>query len=560
MPKSTRSWLTVIIGLLIASFIIVTEPVSWGPRPQMDNPKRREPGAFTLGPLNFYVPLPRVRLGLDLQGGSHVVLRARTQAAFIFGTDKVLYTTEADRLKLQSDIVAALPDEEVARLELELGRRSLSVRTEVENEQEAKARGSRITKLLEATPLSAYGPLKLTRTDVSGTSASPRLLRQVADILDRRINRLGLSEATVQTQPPDRIVIQLPGMKDPQQVLDTLQTTAMLQFIHIDKRYRQEEVKGGGVVFRNEKGEDITRKVLAAGTVIMRGDQLRPVSRYQPDASGYPAVGFELTPEGAEIFWEFSHRNLGEVLAVVLDSEVISAPVIRAAIRNQGEITGMSSVAEAQRLSELLNAGALPVPLEIAENRTVGATLGRDSLTRSLYAGLVGMALVLVFMVWYYRLPGVLADAALMVYCLLLLAVLKLFGATLTLPGIAGVIISIGMAVDANVIIFERLKEELRAGKTLKSAIDAGFKRAFTAILDSNVCSIITSLVLMGLGTGAVKGFAITLLIGVACSMFTAITVTRLFMNMASNTRVGKDLGHYGIDLGQLPATGGQGA
>jgi protein-export membrane protein SecD len=261
-------------------------------------------------------------------------------------------------------------------------------------------------------------------------------------------------------------------------------------------------------------------------------------------------VSFQFSPAGGELFHEFTRSHLGQILAIVLDRQVISAPKVEAAISRSGVIRGgFASQREAKDLADLLNAGALPVPLEVAESRIVSPTLGKDSLIRSLWAGLAGFIVVMLFMAWYYRVPGLLANLALIIYCVLVLALLKLFNATLTLPGIAGIILSIGMAVDANVIIFERLKEELHAEKTLKSAIEAGFKRAWTAILDSNVCSIGTALVLVALpvAPAPVKGFAITLLIGVATSLFTAVTVTRLFMFLAANTRAARNLSWFGV-------------
>jgi len=561
MATSTRAWLTFVIALVAVFLFIVTEPVTIGERRLPDNPKQTERADYVLGPLHFYKPIPRVRLGLDLQGGSHVVLRAREQAVFSYKTTKPLFFTDMERGQLKAAVVASIPADAFEGLQLDLSRREISCRVNLE--QDLQSRQQQLTKLLMAGPLAAYGPLQpQTPEPIRVTSST---LTRVADILERRVNKLGVSESLVQTQPPNRIIVELPGMKDPEVAMKALQSTAVLEFVHIDKRYQREEDETGRVIIKDEKGNNITKKVLAAGDVIVTGEQLEPKCHYQPGTDGEPTVAFRFKPRGAQTFWEFTRANRGEILAVVLDGEIISAPVVNDAIRGDGVIEGgFKTMAEAQRLADLLNAGALPVPLEVAENRTVGATLGRDSLMQSLYAGLLGLALVLLFMAWYYRLPGLLADLALCVYCLLVMGVLKLFGATLTLPGIAGVIISIGMAVDANVIIFERLKEELRAGKTLRSAIDAAFKRAFTAILDSNVCSIITALVLMSLGTGAVKGFAVTLLIGVTCSMFTAITITRLFMNLVAGAQWAKNLRLYGVELenagGRVPATGGQGA
>jgi SecD/SecF fusion protein len=264
---------------------------------------------------------------------------------------------------------------------------------------------------------------------------------------------------------------------------------------------------------------------------VVTGADLQPNCKLVYDQLGRPQVSFEFKSEGARKFADFTRKHVGEILAIVLDNRIISAPRINEAILGgKGVIEGNFSAAEAAELATLLNSGALPVPLEIIQIAKVGATLGKESVRQSLWAGVVGLGLVLLFMVGYYLLPGVLSAIALGLYTLYSLAAYKLLGVVFTVPGITAFILSIGMAVDANILIFERMKEELRSGKTLKAAIDDGFKRAFTAIFDSNVCTIITSIILFALGTGAVKGFALMLMIGVAISMFTAITVTRTML------------------------------
>ncbi|HEY3376668.1 MAG TPA: protein translocase subunit SecD, partial [Armatimonadota bacterium] len=288
---------------------------------------------------------------------------------------------------------------------------------------------------------------------------------------------------------------------------------------------------------------------LKSAVLVVRGRDLSPTSGVTYDQQHRPAVSFSMRTKDAQTrFGVVTGSNIGRKLAIVLDGKIISAPVIQSQINGSGIISGgFKDLPEAQDLAVLLNAGALPVKVNIVENRTVSATLGADSVSASMKAGIIGLIAVLVFMIAYYRLPGLMANLALVIYIFLSLAVLKVFGSTLTLPGIAGIIISIGMAVDANVIIFERLKEELKTQKPLESAIDVAFARAWTAILDSNVASIITGSVLYMLGTGAVKGFAVTLLIGVVVSMFTAITITRLFMKLMIRSKAGHNLAWYGV-------------
>jgi preprotein translocase subunit SecD len=257
------------------------------------------------------------------------------------------------------------------------------------------------------------------------------------------------------------------------------------------------------------------------------------------DQYGNPSVDFELNAEGTNLFAAATAQNVGRPLAILLDRKVISAPNVSEAIPSgHAQITGSFSAEEVQDLIIKLKAGALPIPVKIVETRIVGPSLGKDSIDRSKVAGAVGFILVVAFMFMYYRLPGAVADVALVVYVFIVFGCLALIHTTLTLPGIAGFLLSIGMAVDANVLIFERLKEELRLGKTLKMSIDASFTRAFSAILDSNVTTIMAAVALFWLGTGTIRGFAITLTIGILVSMFSAITVTRMLLYMLVDSKV----------------------
>jgi len=275
-------------------------------------------------------------------------------------------------------------------------------------------------------------------------------------------------------------------------------------------------------------------EVYQKSELILLGRDLKPNSRVDtdPQKHGY-VVLFNWKAEAAAKFLRFTRTHINQHIAIVLDGKLISAPVIKSEIGARGQIEGNFTSQEARDLMIVLNSGALPVPIEVAASSTVSATLGRDSVNKSMQAGVLGVIAVLVFMVAVYGVCGLLADLALLIYAGLTLAVLMILGTTLTLPGIAGFILSLGMAVDANVLIFERLKEELRTDKTIRAATEAGFSRAWTAILDSNVTTILAAVVLFGLGTGGVRGFGITLTVGVLCSMFTAITVTRIFINQA---------------------------
>ena len=390
---------------------------------------------------------------------------------------------------------------------------------------------------------------------------TPRKLEAVQRVMENRVNGLGVSEAVIQTVGEDQLSIQLPGVSDPAQAERVLGGTAQLEF--------REQIQGSEDEFTvqyqilrtlqfertlllgdpDASAEDIEENQLEIDraneaiaplfkSVGLTGEQLRDSLPRAPQGGDVWAVTIEFTGAGGDRFAELT-KNLagtGRSIGIFLDNDLISGPTVSVEYAETGilggraEISGNFTAETANDLSIQLRGGALPVPVEIVENRTVGATLGADSIRRSIYAGLGGLFLVLVYMVVYYRLPGAIANIALVIYALLTFAAFKLFQVTLTLPGIAGFILSIGMAVDANVLIFERTREELRVGKTLYRSVESGFYRAFTSILDGNVTTLISCVALFWLGTGLVKGFALTLGIGVVISMFTAVTCTRTLM------------------------------
>ncbi|MGG6294278.1 protein translocase subunit SecD [Leptolyngbya sp. AN02str] len=388
---------------------------------------------------------------------------------------------------------------------------------------------------------------------------TPEKLEGVRSVVERRINGLGVSESVVQTAGEDQLVVQLPGVSDPEQAERVLGGTAQLDFrqqragtegnLQAEFSARQTLLQeqatllaSGGdeaAIARNQQALDETNASIATyfDKTELTGDRL--TNAYAAPISGSAwEVGIEFDDQGGNQFAELTKNiaGTGRGLGIFLDNELLSAPTVEARYAETGITGGRASITggfNAQRAADLslqLRSGALPVPVEIVENRTVGATLGRDSIQRSLYAGLAGLVFVLVFMVFYYRLPGAIADVSLIIYSLLSLAVFDLLGVTLTLPGIAGFILSIGMAVDANVLIFERTREELRAGKTLYRSVESGFYRAFSSILDSNVTTLIACGALFWLGSGFVRGFALTLALGVLVSMFTALTCSRTLL------------------------------
>ncbi|MDD3925128.1 MAG: protein translocase subunit SecD [bacterium] len=384
--------------------------------------------------------------------------------------------------------------------------------------------------------------LVLQLKDTEKVKVNANVVRDVKEIMRNRVDGLGIAEPLLQVKGDRELIVELPGVKDARKAADMLQTLAVMEFRHIPaewkiKMQRHIDDSGREVYKFMEDGKEVPmEKVLEACPLVISGGNLQPkqISAIF-DQNGEPSVSFALDAEGTQKFRDFTTRNVGEILAIVLDKRIISAPNINTPItEGRGEISGgFKDLKEAQNLAVLLKGGSLPVPVEIVENRTVGPTLGQESVTKGKLAGIIGLAAVLLFMAIYYRLPGVMANIALTVYAMVLLAIMAGLHATLTLPGIAGIILSVGMAVDGNVIIFERIREELRTGKTIRSAIDAGFRRAFSAIFDGNLTTLISAVVLFIWGTGPIKGFAVTLGIGTVLCLFTAIVLTRYLMDLA---------------------------
>jgi preprotein translocase subunit SecD len=359
-------------------------------------------------------------------------------------------------------------------------------------------------------------------------------LEGVRRVIERRINAYGVSEALVERLGNDRISVQLPGVRNIEEARSLIGKTAQLDF----REARQTPDGTFEFVPATAVGSDGTLKQLT-------GAYLKPTSQVIFNAqSGLPEVSFEWESEGAQLFEGITQRNIGRPLGIFLDDQLVSAPTVQAVIRDRGVITGVA-LEDARILAIQLNAGALPVPVSVVQQQDVDATLVSDSVQKSILAGEVGLGVVILFMILYYRLPGVLAGIALTMYTVLLLAIFKLVPVTLTLSGIAASILSIGMAVDANILIFERLKEELRNGRTLRAAIEAGFGRAWSSIRDSNISTLITCAVLYWFGSnfGAplVQGFALTLAIGVLLSMFTAIVVSRSLLRFLVGRRLAQN-------------------
>lgn len=339
------------------------------------------------------------------------------------------------------------------------------------------------------------------------------------ELLSMRVNKMGVAETTITQEGNKRIRIDIPDKFDTKEVLDTVGKTGNLRFVGPDN------------------------------TEILTGKDVKNASAYL-DQQGSPTIGLELNDDGAKKFADATEKYFRQPISIYMDEDLISSPTVQAIITDgKATITGSKDSAEAKRTAGIIKSGALPVPVKTASVTVVGPTLGANALPQSIQAGKIALILIFAFMILYYRVPGLIASISLVLYMILLLGIYSSIGATLTLSGIAGFLISAGMALDANVLIFERMKEELKAGKSIKSVVDAGFHRAMTSVLDSNITTVISGIILYSLGSGTVKGFALTLVIGVILSMFTAITVSRFLIKLAAGMGLlnKKTIGTFGV-------------
>jgi preprotein translocase subunit SecD len=469
-------------------------------------------------------------LGLDLQGGSYLLLEVDMNAV------------RRDTLRsLNDDVLRVLRQARIPFTGRAIAGNSVQVRITRDTD-----RDTALDKLRElSTPLSGMagasgqrtldisengGLVTLTPTDPALNERIRQSVDQSIQILDRRVNEIGVVEPTIVREGLNRILVQIPGeQQDPERIKKLIGETAKLDFRMVDQSMSVEQAEqqhpADSEVLQGEGGPYlIEKRVLVSGSDLVD-------AQAGFDQNGQPVVNFRFNSTGARKFADVTTANVGKPFAIVLDNTVISAPVIRSPIiGGSGEISGHFTVQSANDLAVLLRAGALPEPLTIIEQRTVGAKLGQDSIRAGERASYVGAALVIVFMFVTYGLFGLFANIAVAVNVVMIFGVLSLLGATLTLPGIAGIVLTVGIAVDSNVLIYERIREEVRAGRTAINAIDAGFSRALATILDSNITTFIAAAVLFYIGTGPVRGFAVTLGIGILTSLFTAFTLTRLIV------------------------------
>jgi preprotein translocase subunit SecD len=495
---------------------------------------------------SLYPPQEKIHYGLDLSGGIHLVLQVQTDDAI-----KAELDDSAQRL------VSRARDEGVELTQGESNIKDLSFSVNVPaTTDSAKLRGIADNWVPSYTAQPGAGVWTFKLPPNMDRTVRDMAVRSSLETIWNRVDQFGVAEPVIQRQgiDSDRILVQLPGVDDPARVKDLISSTAFLEFKEVvggplpDRQSLLAAVGGSvpsdsEVVPGDREGLDGTvigtDFYLLKKAAIISGQELRSARRSQ-DQFGQPVVNFATQPHAADKFGQYTGSHIGTRMAIVLDNRVISAPVIESRIPGEGRITGNFTIEEAEDLALKLRAGALPATITYLEERTVGPSLGRDSVVRGVRAAVAGLLVVMLFMLVYYRMSGLNANVALILNIIILLGAMAYFGATLTLPGIAGVILTIGMAVDANVLIFERIREELQVGKTVRAAIDTGFARAFGTILDANLTTLIAALFLFNFGTGPVKGFAVTLSIGILASVFTAVFVSRtLYMiAMAGRERV----------------------
>jgi preprotein translocase subunit SecD len=486
-------------------------------------------------------PHKQINLGLDLQGGMHLVLEVDTEKAVESNVERIAQEIKERLKKKRIRNVAVDRIEEI----------KISVR--VKNEETAASVRELLDDEFRDLTLSEStdnGMVLITLAIPDGESAHIEKLAvdQALETIRNRIDQFGVSEPDIRRQGGTRILIQLPGVKDPQRAKDLIGRTALLEFKLVDDTGDlQAALKGNvppgrQVLYKIDQDPETQRQsktpFLLKTRTLLTGAYLTD-ARVQIDSQyNTPYVSLDFDKKGARIFERITGENVNKRLAIVLDQKVASAPVIQEKIAGgQARITGNFSMEEARDLAIVLRAGALPAPVVILEERTVGPSLGADSIRAGLISMCIGGFLVVLFMILYYKGSGIIADFALALNIVLIAGGLAGFQATLTLPGIAGIILTIGMAVDANVIIFERIREELALGRTPRAAVDAGYERATLTILDANITTLIAAVVLFQFGTGPVKGFAITLSLGVIASMFTALVMSRMIFDYILMTR-----------------------
>ncbi len=471
-----------------------------------------------------WLPHKQVSLGLDLRGGSHLLLEVAVDAVIKEQIEALVDSMRAELRKAKIRYGSLGVEGSVAKVS-------------IHDADKIETARNLLRKLEpDATTDVDGATIRIQFTDSAINDRRSAAILQSLEIVRRRIDETGVREPTIQRQGADRILLQVPGVEDPERLKALIGKTAKMTFHLVDQRSASRDTArtppGSRWLPTSSIGADgKPEKMLIKKRVMVSGDALVDAQPSFDQRSNEPVVSFRFNASGAKKFGTVTSANVNQPFAIVLDGRVVSAPVIREPILGgSGQISGNFTVQGANDLALLLRAGALPAPLTILEERTVGPGLGADSIAAGKIASIIGMVFVVAFMVIVYGRFGLMADVALVVNIFLILAALSALQATLTLPGIAGIVLTIGMAVDANVLIFERIREEVRNGRTPISAIDAGYGRALTTIIDANVTTLIAAVLLYAFGSGPIRGFAVTLAIGIVTSMFTAIMLTRLMV------------------------------
>ena len=490
-----------------------------------------------------FLPSGAVNLGLDLQGGSYLLLGV--------DFDEV---TRARAETLMGDIRAAFRKARLPFTDLNARGDTVTVRvTELGRLEEARTLLQTANPVMNASILTVGGAKEYEMSESGGvftlrmseafkTLTRQQVMDQSIEVVRRRIDELGTREPSIERTGEDRILVQVPGLQDPAQLKEILGQTAKMTFQLVDEQADPNAsvapIGDEILPVMDERNKNMpARKVVVQRRVMVSGDRLADANQGFDPQTGAPVVNFRMDSVGARQFGDITKANVGRRFAIVLDKKVVTDPVINTPILGgSGYITGSFTVETAKNMAILLRAGALPAPLKPLEESSVGAELGADSIKAGRYSAMAGLGLVALFMILRYGLFGLFANIALTLNVILLLAVLTAFGATLTLPGIAGIVLTMGMAVDANVLIYERIREEQRNGRTMLAAIDTGFRRAMATIIDANMTHLIASLILFQLGTGPIKGFAVALGVGIITSFFTAVMVTRMIVIIWLNT------------------------
>jgi len=483
----------------------------------------------------LYPPKNTINLGLDLQGGIHLMLGVEADKHVASQTDRAAEDLKR-ALERKGIAVKRIARDGNAAIQVELA--------SPQSWNDARTVVAEFATFERRDDDQAAGRFRLVMTDRYVRQLRDEAVRQGLETIRNRVDQFGVSEPTITRQGADQILIQLPGLQDPARAKALIGKTALLEFKLLDERVSVEEALKGNLPDTDEilyqrrvdKETKTERKIpyVVQKRALLTGAELtRAEVQADPNSPGNWQVSIEFTATGTRIFGEVTEQNVGKHLAIVLDGSVYSAPRINERIPGgRAVITGQFTVDEARDLAIVLRAGALPAPVTILEERTVGPSLGADSIRQGLIAISASAAVVFVFMLFYYRLSGLIADVALGLNLLILFACMAAFGATLTLPGLAGIALTVGMAVDTNILIFERIREELRSGKTVRAAIEAGFARAFRTVIDTHVTVLVSAAILYQFGTGPVKGFAVTLAIGIFASLFTAVFFTRLVFDL----------------------------